>query len=332
MGIAFGGDIFIQNMIECAKLAEQKKLDSVWATDYAFYREPFSPLAAFALVTEKVRLGTGVVNPYTRHPVILAQTIAGIDELSKGRAILGLSSGVKGWVEDQMGVKQTTPLQAIRETVEIIRELLKGRRVTHNGKVFRVRNVQLTFRPTRAEIPIYLGAVGAKMLQLAGDIGDGVFFSSGTPVEFIKYAKQEIEIGAKREGKNLSRFDVTCLKAFSVSDDPEISLEIMRPYVAWHLSIRETDMFSTLGKVRAEEKRSIRERWLKGDHKGAIELVTDSMVNKFTIAGSPEDCVKGIERFFDAGVDTMVLMPSGPDLNKAVRAAIDVAGKVAGTS
>lgn len=327
IGIAFGGDISMQDMVESAKLAEQRGFDSVWATDYYYYRDPFTPLSAFALVTKRVRLGTGVVNPYNRHPVILAQTIASIDELSNGRAILGLGTGVKRWVQDQMGVQQLKPLEAVKEAVEIVRELLKGERMTYGGNVFRLQDVQLTFRPLRAEVPIYLAAVGPKMLELAGEIGDGVFLSSGIPVEYIKYAKEKLVVGVTRAGKDFSEFDVTSLKIFSVSDDPQISLDIMRPYVAWLLSIRESDMLSKLANVKTEDKSAIRELWLKGDYQGATNLVTDYMVSKFTIAGSPEDCRKGIQRFWDAGVNTLVLMPSGPDLNKAIRAAIDLAGQ-----
>jgi 5,10-methylenetetrahydromethanopterin reductase len=324
LGIAFGGDISMHNMIQCAKLAEQRRFDSVWTTDYYYYREPFSSLAALALGTEKVRLGVAVVNPYNRHPVVLAQTMASIDELSNGRAVLGLSTGAATWIRDEMGINQVKPLDAIREAVKIIRGLLSGKTMTFGGSVYELRGVQLTFKPCRQEIPIYLGAVSPKMLELAGEIGDGVIYSSVTPFGFVKYAKDKVETGMSRADRSLQRFDIADLRMFSTSDDPQESLNLIRPYVARLLSTDESDRLSRLAKIGAEDKAAIKDCWRKGDFRGAMDRVTDSMVDEYTIAGSPEACRKRIERYWEAGVNTLVLMPSGPDLNNAVRTAIEM--------
>lgn len=154
-----------------AWLVEELGFQTLWYADERFYRETYTGLAACAVTTSRLLLGTGVTDPFTRHPALTAAAIASLDELSEGRAILGLGAGISGY--HNLGIKLERPARRLREAILVIRRLLAGERVTLEGETILIRNAALKF-PARSAIPIVLAADGPLVLRLAGEVADGV--------------------------------------------------------------------------------------------------------------------------------------------------------------
>ena len=195
MGIAFSGVPFAINTVaELVKRAENKGFSTAWFAEDYFLRDAITAMSFTAALTKRIKLGTGIINPYTRHPILIAETIATLSEAAGGRIFLSLGTGVGPLIE-QMGIKFRKPLTTIREAVEIIRNALTGNPVTFEGEVFNIRDVRLGYNPylsqlgefklKRGNIPIYIAAIGPKMLQLAGKIGDGVLLTAGCSPNYV---------------------------------------------------------------------------------------------------------------------------------------------------
>jgi 5,10-methylenetetrahydromethanopterin reductase len=166
----------LAELVGLACLSEGLGYRQLWYTDVRFFRDCYVSLAAVAMRTERIRLGPGVTDPYTRHPALTAAAIATLDELSRGRALLGL--GIGGYGFGQIGLETRLPVAALRETVDVIRRLLRGEEVTTQGKVVTVRGGRLEFRGVRQEIPIYFATHGPQVTRLAGQVADGVLFAN----------------------------------------------------------------------------------------------------------------------------------------------------------
>src|SRR5207247_1167580 len=173
LGVAFLGADAPRHVAGWARAAEGAGLGSVWLIEDYFYPGAFALAGAAAAVTERAVVGIGVVNPYTRHPALLAMETATLAGLAPGRVVLGLGTSNRVWIEERMGIPFTAPLESVRECVEIVRRLLAGERLTFRGQRFAVDGVALESAPTR-DVPIFLGVKGPKALRLAGEIADGV--------------------------------------------------------------------------------------------------------------------------------------------------------------
>ena len=204
IGLAFTGVPFsVKELTDHAKLAEENEFESIWFMEDYYLRDAFSTLASFALATKKIKIGTGVINPYTRHPALIATSMATLDELSSGRAILGMGAGVPALLKQMVDYKK--PLATVRESVSFIRELLAKRRVTFHGEMVHAEDIIFgycpyfdpfgKFEPIRNRIPTYVAGMGPRMLQLAGEIGDGVLISAGFSTELVKSAIENVKIG-----------------------------------------------------------------------------------------------------------------------------------------
>src|SRR6516164_8957212 len=158
IGLLMLGDAPVQVMLDRARLAEAVGYDTVWVADERFYREAYSCLTYFAGHTSKVLLGPCVTDPYSRHPALTAMAIATLDEISGGRAILGVGAGISGFAE--LGINRRKPARAIRETIEVIRALLRGETVEFHGEVIEFHEGRLSFVPTRSAVPIYVASNG----------------------------------------------------------------------------------------------------------------------------------------------------------------------------
>lgn len=207
-----------------AQVAEQLGFDSFWVPeDYAF-PGAFSSCAAIAAVTSRIKIGTGVINPFTRHPVLIAMELAALDQISGGRAILGLGASIKLWIEEQMGIRYDKPLSALRDAVAIIRALFAGEQLEYQGRVFTAAGMRFNLEPLRAEVPIYLGATAPKALELAGEVADG-WFPFGFGPEAVGRAVERIRIGGNRAGRSLSDFAFSALIFTAVADDDQAARE-----------------------------------------------------------------------------------------------------------
>ncbi len=321
-GIELVPDRPVSKVVELAVAAEEKGLDYVWVTDHYNNRNVYITLTLMATSTKKIMLGTGVTNPYVIHPVWTASAIATLDEISGGRAILGIGAGDRATLEG-VGIKWEKPLTSVKEAVEIMRKLLAGEKIKLEGEAFMVAKARLNYKPSRVP-PIYVGAQGPKMLEVAGMVGDGVLINASNPKDFEDAVKY-IKAGAEKAGKDPSKIDVVAYTCFSVDEDSAAAKEAAKPIVAFIVAGSPSQVLSKYG-ITDEAANKVREAIGKGDIKGAIGLVDDTMLNAFSIAGTPSEVTSKINELLKAGVTQVVM---GSPLGPKKKAAIDLMSGIA---
>jgi 5,10-methylenetetrahydromethanopterin reductase len=301
-----------------AQAAERLGFGSFWVPeDYAF-PGAFTSCAAIAAATRRIKIGTGVINPFTRHPVLIAMELAALDQVSEGRAILGLGASLKLWVEEQMAIRYDRPLSALRDAVAIIRGLFSGEPLEYRGRVFAAGSgIRFDLNPLRAHVPIYLGAAATKSLQLAGEVADG-WLPFGLAPEAVGGAMEQIRIGADRAGRNLADFGVSAFLLTAVADDDRAAREGIKPVLAtllgWCSSQPEQPMFTRFG-ITPREVNAIRESYAHGEIR--TDMVSEAMVDGLAMAGSPERCRESLSKLIDAGITSAVFaVAPTPDFAK----------------
>src|SRR5215472_15230735 len=236
MGLLMLGDASVQAMFERARHAEAVGYGTVWLADERFYREVYACLAHFAACTSKVFLGPCVTDPFSRHPALTAMAIATFDEISGQRAILGIGAGISGFTE--LGINRRKPARAIRETIEVIRALLRGESVDFHGEVIEFHQGCLSFVPIRSAVPIYVASNGPLGQRVAGAIADGAIMEACASVYEAEAFSAEVTAGAVRAGrdprkvKRIARLN-TCIAA-----DGSAARNALRPLVARYLGAR----------------------------------------------------------------------------------------------
>lgn len=324
-----GGRYEIADMVRVARQAERAGLDAICMPENAAIEEgwdAFTPLAAIALATKKILLSTSIVSIYTRTPIITAKTAAALDQISRGRLILGLGRGVTSALEAE-GIASEKPLTRTREFVEIVRRLLSAGSGPYSGNVLRLgASLQLGFRPYRKEIPIYLGAAGPKMLRLAGRIADGVYLPTigGRIAGFLQDAVGTIAEGAKSAGRDPAEVKVIRSVYISVARDPDTARLRISDFMLYHLA--QPNLDAVIGQTKfAREIGEIRERMRRGDRAGALRLITPEMADFFAIYGTVSRCRKELSRTLPAGIAGTRLMPVGRTTIQALESAIRLA-------
>jgi len=298
-GLELVPNIPLEKIVKFSTMAEEGGLDTVWITDHFYNRNVYIALTAVALKTSRISLGPGVTNPYVVNPVWTASAVATLDEVSGGRAILGIGAGDRVTLE-KLSIEQKVPLSAVRESVQVIRSLLSGETVTIDGRFIKLKDVGLAYKPGRV-VPIYIGAQGPKMLRLASKVGDGILINASNPKDF-EYA---LKIVREAAGDRLGKLDIVAYTCFSVDEDREKARKKVVPIVAFIVAGSPEIVLERHGidKSRAAE---IKEALGKGDFPGAMSKVTDDMVEAFSIYGTPEDCISKIEELVKVGVTHVV--------------------------
>src|SRR5688572_17821587 len=195
----------IRDGMEYVQYAEKKGFEAVWQAESRLVRDAIVPMAAFAAVTDRIKIGSGVINNWTRNAALIAATFLTLDDLAEDRTILGLGAW---WdpLAKNVGINRTKPLQAMRETVESCRALLTGEMVSYNGEFVHLNDVKLDVvhgRTGPRNVPIYIGATGDKMLELTGEIADGVVLNYLVPPSYNLEAMDRLTTGAKRAGRSI---------------------------------------------------------------------------------------------------------------------------------
>ncbi|MCK5238641.1 MAG: LLM class flavin-dependent oxidoreductase [Candidatus Thorarchaeota archaeon] len=306
-GVAMTGLFPVREAVDLAVTAERLGIGSVWFAEDYFFRGGIPYMAAAAMATEKIRIGLGVVNPYSRHPALIAMEFATLDEMSNMRTVFGLGSGVPYWMS-QMGFSVKKPISKTRACVNLVRKIMTGELVNHQDKFFEAKDVQLIFKPVRPNPPIYLAFEGKQGLALSGEIGDGSILSIFNTPSYVKFAWERIKIGAEKSGKDLSNFEMVSYLPMVVDDDLDKAISITRDFMKLYLAHSQTGgpLMKHAG-ISDEETLSFRELESKGKDFG--HLITDSMVQSLGIVGNVESCLKQIQEIVDAGVNTPVLFP-----------------------
>ncbi len=304
-----------------ARVAEDAGFDSLWVTERYFHEETFSLLGFLAAATRRIRLGLGVTNPYTRNPALMGMSAATLDRISGGRFLLGLGRSDKWVIEGRMGMPYERPLDTMRETVEQLRQLLAGERVSAGAVYWDLKAVRLAVEPLQERLPIYLAAIGPKALRLAGAVADGVLLNAYVPARYVRYAVREIASAAREAGRDPASIDVACMLIVRLTDDPGRMMPSLKermvrllaePFVGEVLLERGGFDPGILPSLRATAKS-------RGE-KSAVHLITDAMVAAFYLLGDAPACRRRIAEYREAGVDHPLLLPRLEDYESTVEA------------
>lgn len=313
-GLLLIPDRKIMEIVHLSKQAEESGFDYVWIADENFYRDVYITLTAIALNTSKVKLGPGCTNPYTRHPAITALTMATLNNLSNGRAVLAIGRGGLN-ILNPLCIDISKPLSTLREFIDVFKRIVKGELVDYEGEVIKLRGVKLAFKHTN-KIPIYVASMGPKTLRLAGEIADGVLLPS-VPPEYVRIALENIEEGCVRSGRELKELDIACSVISSISSSHEKAFRLAKPYLVYCLAVMPDQVLESVGMSRRDVMPIVK---ALPNEKKAVEEVTDEMVEKFAIAGDIEDCMKRIREYTDAGVTQLVFSaPLGEDMGETIK-------------
>lgn len=320
MGLSlFGFDTSVKDMVELARLAEDAGFEQLYTIEAI--RESLVPLVAIATATKRIQLGPGIMNIFLRSPLLTAQSIAQLDEVAEGRALLGLGVSVTGLVEAH-GVRYGKPLTRMKEYLPIVRGLLRGEAVSHQGQVYRIHRSQLQFPPLRSDIPIYLAAIGPKMHQLAGEMADGVLTDWMLDPDYVQSALEHVQEGCQRAGRAMATVDRGCYLLCSVANSEREAVEAVQPTVAFSLALQPNldPVLKRLGFIEAVAK--VRAAFRAGDMVTAAQSVSEDIVRSLTVTGTPAQCRARLEEYIKAGVQTPILVPVGKDHKEGIQAAI----------
>lgn len=306
----------VKDYVRLAVAAEQGGFDQFWVSDDLFLRSSPVILTAVAVATQRIELGTCIVNPYTLNPAEMAMMAATLDEVSGGRFNLGLSSGAAdflGWI----GLEAAQPRTAVIETIEVMNRLLSGERAAHHGKFLRwTKEAYLRFQPLR-RVPIYIGAMSPKMLAEIGRIADGglpLLF----PPEHYDNVMPYIRHGAASAGRDVATIDVAACIWCSVSDDKAAAEDILKEKIAYYGHALSTTILANLGLTHDDFVDIERMVMTEKDIEKAKSLVTPTML-QIGIAGTSGDLIARLEKLVERGVKHISLGPPlGPDIHQAI--------------
>ena len=317
-GIAISGGPNPAEIVELVVLAESLGYESAWVAE-GHGGDQFAILAACATRTSRIKLGTSISSVFVRTAPTIAMAASTIADLSNGRFILGLGSSHKAQVGPEHGVTYGKPLTRTRETVAIVRELIKTGRVHFEGDTITIQNFDLWYAPRHKDIPVYLSAVFEKGIALCGEIADGIILTRST----LRTAG-EVKAQLKAAGRDPSTIAITSLLPASVADTRDAALAAVRPGLAFYAGFfpRYNRMMAAHG--FPTEAAAIATAWAAGDTMAAERAVTDDMIAATCIAGTPGECRDQIVAYRESGIDLPIISPfaRGPDAKSRFERAI----------
>jgi 5,10-methylenetetrahydromethanopterin reductase len=305
-----------------AQYAEAKGFEAVWQAESRLVREATVPMAAFASVTERLKVGSGVVDCWSRNPARLAATFSTLDDLAPGRVILGIGAW---WdpLAQKVGISRNKPLKAMREIVTAVRALLNNENVTFQGEFVQLDGVELdyVYQDRRAkDVPIYIGATGMQMMELTGEIADGVVLNYLVSPDYNAQALAALEKGAAKAGRSLDSIDRPQLVVCSVHEDRKVALDMARMMVTQYLGQQPHIMKASGVPQSLLDKVGEVLTW-PATHEQverAAKLVPDEIVQMLTASGTPAEARKAVRTYLENGATCPILYPLGD-----VRAMID---------
>jgi 5,10-methylenetetrahydromethanopterin reductase len=305
----------LRDGLDYVRYAEEKGFEAVWQAESRLVRDAIVPMAAYAAVTEKIKVGSGVINNWTRNIGLLASTFLTLDDLAPNRVICGIGAW---WdpLAKNVGIERRKPLTAMRETVEVLRRLLSLERVTFHGEFHHVDGIELDVVHGRREprnVPIYIGATGPKMMELAGEIADGVVMNYCVPPAYNDPAMEQLEAGAAKAGRTVESIDRPQLVVASVDNDRakalDTSRELLTQYLAQQPHIAKASGVSqdVVDKIQTILGWPATHEQIQQ----AKHLVPDDLVERITASGTPEDARRKVQEYIDHGCTCPILYPVG---------------------
>lgn len=318
-------DMHVRDMVRYSQVAEAHGFESVWIAESRLARDAVVPVTAIATDTSKVRVGAGVINTWTRNAALIAQTWATLDELSAGRAMLGLGA----WWDPlarKVGIDRTKPLLCMKEYVQVIRSLFRAEEVTFHGEFVRMDGVKLdTLHGTGARprnVPIYVGGTGFQMLELAGEIADGVLLNYLVSPKYDERAWESIRRGAEKAHRDPKDIDSPQLVATSMDEDADKAVKLAKSHVT--MTIGQQPHIAKASGVGDDLIKEVQERmggWpaRPGGIEKAAEIVPDEIVRLITASGTPADCERKIKEYMAAGCSSPLLLLLSHNIEYAVK-------------
>jgi 5,10-methylenetetrahydromethanopterin reductase len=301
--------------MKLAQYAEKHGFEAVWQAESRLVRDAIVPMAAFAAVTERIQVGSGVINNWTRNIGLLASTFLTLDDLAPDRIICGIGA----WWDPlaaNVGITRRKPLLAMQETVELLRRLLSLENVTYQGEFHQVKGIELDVVHGRREprnVPIMIGATGPKMMELTGEIADGAVLNYCVPPEYNDVALARLQVGAERAGRTLDDIDRPQLMICSVHEDKAQALDgarwMLTQYLAQQPHIAKASGVSD--EVVQEIQRTLGWPATKEQIKAAMPLVPDDLVQRITASGKPDEVKAKVREYVERGCTCPVLYPLG---------------------
>lgn len=306
LGLLIAGHSPVTALADLAVLAEDLGFTHACVADERFYREVYSVLTAMALRTKKINLGPCVTDPYSRHPALTAAAIHTLDEISGGRAMLGIGAGISGFVE--MGTPRPKPTQAIREALELIKELSTGEEVNYVGDVVKFQNGKLSFKPARASLPTWVASNGPLGQKMGAQLADAVMMESCGNVTEAKAFREHVDASAP--GKK-----VECIARLNLalSDDAAAALEALRLRTARSLGSGRTNFYTlaSQGLELSDEAKAKVANVAYNAGAAPFEVIrgdiTDEMIHAVALAGTPEMLRKQVADLINEGIDGIVV-------------------------
>ncbi len=296
-------------LVAVAREAERRGYHTAWVGETAGY-DAISVMALIAAHTERLHVGSAVIPVQTRTPVVLGLSAASLNHLSNDRVFLGLGLSSRTIVADWHGLPFANSLQQIRETVDIVRRVASGERVNFEGKFYRVKNFRLSAPPPAKPVRIVLAALGPEMLELAGEIADGVVLN-WIPAATVPASIKHLEAGAKKAGRSLERFEIASFIRTCVTDDSVAARDALARDITGYAVV---DVYASFFQAAgfAAEIEALNAAWRAGDRPGAVKQVSRRVLDGLGVVGDETFCRARIAAFAAAGLTQPVIVPFVP--------------------
>ena len=305
----------LRDCVRFAQYAESKGFEAVWQAESRLVRDAIVPMAAYAAVTSRIKIGSGVINNWTRNIGLLASTFLTLDDLAQDRILCGIGA----WWDPlaaNVGIERRRMLLAMRETVDVFRRLLRMENVTFNGEFHKVAGIELDVvhgRRLPRNVPVLIGATGDKMLRLTGEIADGCLLNYCVPPRYNDRAMELLDEGARRVGRTVEAIDRPQLIVCSVDNDPDRALRGAKALITQYLAQQpHIAKASGVDPAVIERIQSIL-GWpaTKEQIEEAMPLVPDELILGITATGTPEEAKAKVQEYTDRGCTCPVLYPLG---------------------
>jgi len=308
----------LRDGLDYVRYAEQHGFEAVWQAESRLVRDAVVPMAAYAAVTERIKVGSGVINNWTRNIGLLAATFLTLDDLAPNRILCGIGAW---WdpLAHNVGIERKKPLTAMRETVTVLRRLLNMERVTFHGEFVHVEGIELDIVHGRREprnVPIMIGATGDQMMEMTGEIADGVVLNYCVPPEYNDRAMELLERGARKAGRSLEAVDRPQLVVCSVEHSHEKAIDSTRMLLCQYLA--QQPHIAKASGVSEEVVRQIQSilGWpaTKEQINQAKHLVPEDLIEHITASGTPEEARSKVAEYRKRGCTCPILYPVGGDV------------------
>jgi len=297
LAYSLGSLLSVDQILDCASHLSKCHPDTIWIPE-TWGMENFSMLSMVSQKVNSPKIGSSIINIYSRSPSLMAMGAATVDTISNGRLVLGLGTSSMPIIEDFHGMKFEKPVSRMREYVEIIRLVLSGKQVNYDGNFFKLKNFSLLIKPLRSHIPIYLAAVNQKMVELTWEIADGVIFYL-RPISELKNTIEKMQ--------NKKKIDVSCQLITCVSKDSQKAIDHAKKTLSFYISVGEIYRNFLAKNGFQNETEEIFQEFEKSGLGHVHEFVSDSMIESLTICGNPQECLTKLKKFKDTGLDLPIL-------------------------